>query len=313
MDGGLQISRIGGDAATINYRIGVYKRFLLHSTISLVKSILNGKYNASMESIKIQCIDDLIEKRKELRNGWPYNLVIHSVLNTIELYELIEYYIISHSESEIRKLIESNIYKRVVYEYQHEELFDKLLQRLEYADYFQRQRIRKIILLILPFLNISYKYLFFNIFYKSKYIYDVISALSICSELWKDSFNDMILGDYLNKKNEVYLKTFLLYGDIIYTLPYLQNIWNFNPSNYLKIILIKALSKEHIEVFEFLRIIEPDKYLLAISYSNKCFDDDFILNCYNEIDKDLKPYGLMSLGRLKKWNLLENEIKKFVR
>ena len=76
--------------------------------------------------------------------------------------------------------------------------------------------------------------------------------------------------------------------------------------------LIIGLSRDYIEAFYFLRQSEPDKYLLAMSFSNKEIDDKTVTDCYNDIAEDLKPYGLMCLGRLNKWTLLEKEIKKYI-
>ena len=58
---------------------------------------------------RIEYIETLLEKRNGIFLGGPYNLIIHSVLNTIDLYVLLDYYLAIHSESEIRKSIESNI------------------------------------------------------------------------------------------------------------------------------------------------------------------------------------------------------------
>jgi len=261
---------------------------------------------------RIEYIETLLEKRNGIFLGGPYNLIIHSVLNTIDLYVLLDYYLAIHSESEIRKSIESNIYKRTEYTNDYELLFDGVLQRLDGADYYQRQRIRKILILLIPHLAISYRKHFFDIFYNSKYIYDTISALSISKEIWNSNLDEVVLVDYLKKGNDAYLKAFLENGEISYSLPYLEQIWALEPNDYLKMKLIIGLSRDYIEAFYFLRQSEPDKYLLAMSFSNKEIDDKTVTDCYNDIAEDLKPYGLMCLGRLNKWTLLEKEIKKYI-
>lgn len=261
---------------------------------------------------KSEYIETLLEKRNEIFLGGSYNLIIHSVLNTIDFYVLLDHYLSLHSESEIRKSIESNIYKRIEYANNNEEIFDEVLQRLDGAHYHQRQRVRKILILLIPHLPISYRKLFFDIFFNSKYIYDAISALSICKEIWNDSLNETILNDYLKNGNDIFLNTFIKNGDITYSLPYLERIWALEPSNYLKMKLIIGLSRDYIEAFYFLRHSEPDRYLLAISFSNKEVDNKTIIDCYNDIAEDLKPYGLMCLGRLNRWILLEKEIKKYI-
>ena len=100
--------------------------------------------------------------------------------------------------------------------------------------------------------------------------------------------------------------------DITKSLPYIQEIWALSPSNYLKSDLIVKLSRNHIDAFSFLRVIDHEKFLMAISYSGKEFDDSTILECYSSIEDDHKPFGLMSIGRLNKWDLIEVEFKKYV-
>lgn len=264
-----------------------------------------------MKDKKFEYIEILLKKRDDVFLGGSYNLIIHSILNTFDLVELIDFYL-PLSDSELKRSIESNIYKRVVLTQKPDNLYNILLEHLQETDYFQRQRIRKILMVLLPLLDQIYKRDFFNNFYNSKYSNDISSALTICSEIWDNNLNAMILNDYLKTGKEIYLKTFLQHGEIENILPHLDQIWEFEPSNYLKMDIIRKLSKNHIDKFEFIRQVEPEKYLLAISLSDKVFDDETLVACLNDITEDLKPYGILSLGRLKKWELIEEEIKKYV-
>ena len=49
-----------------------------------------------------------------------------------------------------------------------------------------------------------------------------------------------------------------------------------------------------------------------MSLSDKDFDNESLVDCLNDISEDLKPFGILSLSRLNKWELIEEEIKKYV-
>lgn len=261
---------------------------------------------------KIEYLERLIERRNEIFLGGQYNFLIHSVLNTIDLIELIDYFFSLHSDTDVKRSIESNIHKRAKNYFECNSLFDQLLERLDDSDYRKRQRIRKILKTMIPSMDTTFKQLFFDIFFKSKYVYDVEAAISICDSLWDDSLNDKMILGYLKTANEAYLRAFLKNGDVAKSLQYIQRIWELSPSNYLKIDLIVKLSRNHIDAFSFLREIDPEKFLMVMSYSGKVVDDSTILECYNSIEDDQKPFGLMSIGRLNKWDLIEDELKKYV-
>jgi hypothetical protein len=267
----------------------------------------------TMDYLRIEYIEKLIEKRNEIFLGGNYNLLIHSVLNTIELCELIDFYLSLKSDTDIRKSIESNIYKRIANLNDCKTIFDQLLQQLDDSGYYERQRIRKILLLTLPTLSRTEKILFFNNFYYSRFIYDVESALSICDQIWDDSFNDFLIEGYLRSGNETYLKEFLKSGIVARSLPNIQKIWALSPSSYLKTQLIVKLSKDFIDDLSFLEETDPEKYLMAISYSDIDINDKTILKCLSRLDDEQKPFGLMSIGRMKKWELLKKEIKNYSR
>lgn len=265
-----------------------------------------------MDDIKLQYIEKLIEKRDKIFLGGSFNLIIHSVLNTVDIYDIINYYLSMKNDNSVFYSIDSNIYKRLEHNIQNNEIFEFLVQKLEKAKYHKRQRIRKLLIFITNTLEISYRYRCFDLFYNSKYIYDKKSALLISKKIWDNSFNEMVIKDYLKLKEEFILKTYLENGDILFLLPYLEIIWKTNPRNYLKIKMIQLLCPDNFDAFKFLEKIELEKYLMAISYSNQDFSDVEIVDFYNKIDNDLKPFGLMSIGRMGKWEILEKEIEQYV-
>jgi len=260
---------------------------------------------------KIQYVEDLLIKREKVFSGGSYNLLIHSVLNTINLNKLVLYYLTLH-DSTLKRSIESNIYKRFELVKRPKVQYENLVKILENADYRKRQKLRKLQFALLPRLNKLYYQDFFNTYYFSNYINDISAALKICDKVWDDSLNELILKDYLNTGYELLLKLFLDYGNLNQLLLHIDKIWQWNPSNYLKIKIVRKVSPKNIDKLSFLRHEEPEKYLLGLSISEKKISDEIITDCFNDITSDMIPYGLLSLSKLKKWDLIEKEIIKHI-
>jgi hypothetical protein len=261
--------------------------------------------NTKLEYIKV-----LQEKKKDVLGG-PFDLLIHSILNTIDIRVLIDMNL-SLANSAMKASIESNIFKRFETIENPTNIYDNLYVLLDHSAYHKRQRIRKMLFELLPSLGEIYKEDFFNTFFYSKYSNDKKAALSICSDIWNESFDSLILNKYFETREEIYLRTFLNNGRIEHCLPLLEQIWESNPSNYLKIILIRSLSQKYLNEFAFLRESEPDKYLLSISLSNDIIADDILIDCLNHIDEEIKPFGILSLSKINKWELIKDEIIKYV-
>ncbi|MDA3844409.1 MAG: hypothetical protein PF588_08595, partial [Candidatus Kapabacteria bacterium] len=134
---------------------------------------------------------------------------------------------------------------------------------------------------------------------------------SISGDIWDNDMNSLILKDYLKTGVHIYLQTYIEYGKIESLLPYLEKIWELEPKDYLKVKIIKKLSKAHIDKLEFIRNVEPDKYLFAMCLSDNEYDNHTLLDCLNEIAEDTKPFGILNLSRLHRWDLIEEEIKKY--
>ena len=80
----------------------------------------------------------------------------------------------------------------------------------------------------------------------------------------------------------------------------------------LKLTNGDIITLKHIDKLEFIRHVEPEEYLFAISMADNEFDNESLVDCFNDIKEDLKPFGILSLSRLNKWELIEEEIKKYV-
>lgn len=272
---------------------------------------LQGKMSIIDMKKKIEYIEILLNKREPVYFNSHHNLYIHSILNTIGINELLEFYL-PLSDSDLKRSIESNLYRKIEYHNQPEKLFKELISIAIEANYKTRQRIRKLLLKLLERLENDHKYSFFKIFYHSQYINDIYAALSISKDIWNSTFDNLVLNDYLQNKDEYFLEIFLSNGNIETSLPYLEQIWSNQPSNFLKQQILKNICNKHINSIEFLRNVEPEKYLFALSISNNKIDEATLADCYNNTPEDLKPFALLSIGRMNKWKFIERELKVYI-
>ncbi|GAA3643498.1 hypothetical protein [Flavivirga jejuensis] len=257
---------------------------------------------------KIKYIELLIEKKKDFFGGL-HDIYIHSILNTIDLNQLITFYL-KKEDSELKKSIESNIIKRLEIVDKPELQYEKLLLRLKNANYHTRQRIKNLQFSLLNRLSKNHYQDFFNTYFYSKYYYENTIALSICDKIWSDDLKQKLLDKFLEKRQSPYLATLLENGKIDYIIPYLEKLLSHDLENYLKMKIINMVSPKHFNNLAFLKEREPEKYFYAMSLSKKKFSLEEITLCFNEIDSSIKHFGLMSLGRLKQWGLLKIELNK---
>lgn len=260
---------------------------------------------------KIEYVKLLLLKREDVFLGGNFNIYIHSVLNTIKLNSLISIYLKTR-DSELKRSIESNILKRFEIINKPELQYEKLLIRLINADYHTRQRIKNLQFSLLKRLSKTHYIDFFNTYFYSKYYYENTIALSICDKIWTDKLNQELLEKYLENRKKIYLITLLENGKIEYLIPYIERILSQNLENYLKMNLIKKTCPKYFQKLSFLRNREPEKYFYAMSLSNNEFSKEEIILCYNDINYNSKHFGLMSLGRLKQWELLKIELDKII-
>lgn len=257
---------------------------------------------------KIEYIELLLHKKEDFLFG-NYDIYIHSVLNTIYLNSLITFYL-KTDDSDLKKSIESNIIKRLEIINNPEQQYERLLSRLNKADYHTRQRIKNLQFSMLKRLGKTHYQDFFNTYFHSKYFYENTLALSICGKIWSNDLNQIILERYLEKRKSPYLKALLDYGEIDYLIPHLEKIFSGNLENYLKMRIINKVSPKNFKNLSFLKGIDSEKYFYAMSLSSEKFSEKEIKLCFADIDSKNQHFGLMSLGRLKKWELLKIEIDK---
>jgi hypothetical protein len=259
---------------------------------------------------KLDYIKRIVQKDEDGIIGRPSDLYIHSILSTINIKELINAYL-TLPDTKIKKSIESNIEKRIENE-TSDILYSSLYNLVSTSNYSKRQRIRKLLFAMLRKLDKIYTEDFFNIFYYSPYRNDISAALQISNVIWDVNINRKVLDDYLSTKNQLYLETYIKNGDHKTLVTYIEEIWEFQIDYYLKLNIIRKLCPVYISKLEFLKSKEPDKYLFALTLSNIQVGDKILLDCFNQLNEKQKPYGILCLGKLKKWNLIEKEIITYI-
>lgn len=266
-----------------------------------------------MDSERTVIIKELIEK-KTCMTKILYHTLMSSVLNTIDIFSLIDYVIYEDCNSCMYNSVVSNVENRLELRHNinYNDVFDYLLEKLCDANYYKRQRIKKLLLVIVKYMDRDYIYAFFDLFYKSKYKYEVRAAMSISKYIWDDSFNKIAIECYLEYKDDYLLEIFMKNGNVECLSKYLERVWDVGPTSYLKKNIIEQLCPKYFDQFKFLKDVEPEKYLMAISYSDQKINDDEILECFNKISDDKKHYGLLSLGRIGRWDIVKNEIEKYL-
>jgi len=262
-----------------------------------------------MNTNKLRYIEKLIAKRNQDYFGGPFNLLIHSVLNTIDFVQLVNFFI-GLPNNHLKKSIESNLDKRIP-NCNAEINYQNLYNKLKNSNYKRRQRIRKLLNSLLPFLDKTYSLDFFNTFYNSKFKNDIKSALSTSSKVWNDRIENQIIEDYNQNQYHNLLKIYLENASSKKIICQFDNFWREELENYLKLKLVRIVGKDSIKNLYFLSEKDPNLFLYAASLSKKNVPDEVLKNCLTNMSKDQKPFGIINISKLGKWNLIEEYIKEY--
>jgi hypothetical protein len=171
----------------------------------------------------------MLQKRKDECEvfGHPYDILIHTVLNTIDFHTLVKLYI----EDDLHKLrnsLLSNIEKRITQESEVAEVYELLKVELEEGvDFRKSQRIRKALELLLQELDEIYKADFFKTFFYSKYSADKASSVKYIGEI-TDSIKEKLMSEYFSSGKLVFLTPLLKpqYSDLL--AENIEGIWETN-------------------------------------------------------------------------------------
>jgi hypothetical protein len=260
---------------------------------------------------KIKYVEILLDKREDYLGG-NHDFLIHSTLNTIDLKKLITFYL-EKKDSSLKQSVESNILKRFEYVSNPVIQYENLFILLKVAKYNTRQRIKNLQFALLKRLDISHQKDFFEIYFlKSTYYYENTLALSMCKQFWDEKLSELILKKYLKNEKVAYLKSIIENNSISILIPFLEKIWHFEISNFLRMEIIRKSVSNYFDSLTFLKKNEPERYLYAMSISGKEFSDNEVLSISEKISVNKKYYALMSLGRLKKWNLVKPQIEEYI-
>lgn len=256
-------------------------------------------------------LTQLMEKKKDnLSFDSPFNILIHSILNNIELNHLIDHYL-DMKNSDMKNSVNSNISKRLVTVKDSEKIYSNFHGQLECASYVRRQRIRNILYELLPTLPHIYYEDFFNTFYHSKYSNDKKSAISIFQKISNKRHHEIILQDYFESGNEIYLQA-LIDDDAFEILSSkIEEIWDYDPKSYLKRSLIFLLLENYSSSLDFLKIKDSKHYHFLQCNMSK-FNIKEVLRSFDEIPEKEKHFAIFNMSKKVSWNTLEKEILRYL-
>jgi len=264
-----------------------------------------------MKKKHLNLLMKLFEKKKgDFSFDSPYNILIHSVLNNIELNQVIDYYI-ETGNSHIKNSINSNIGKRLLLTKNPEKLYSNFHGQLEFSNYVKRQRIRNILYTLLSVLPDIYHEDFFNTFYYSKYANDKKSAITIFERISDKRHYQPILNDYFETGNEIYLRALIDDKAVDILSSKIEEIWDSEPRSYLKRNLISLLHDNYSKSLNFLSLKDPNHYLFLQCYTKK-FNQKEILKSFSEIPEKQKHFAILNMSKKVSWNILEKEILRYL-
>ena len=124
--------------------------------------------------------------------------------------------------------------------------------------------------------------------------------------------DEILLKDYCETQNESYLKSLIIFGNEDLLAMNIQKIWLQKPSGYLKNKIVKKLMNNHIKKMDFIESIDPEHFLFILCNSKQVIEDKILMKCFNEISEEIKHFAIYNLSKTGKWNLIEQEVKKYI-
>lgn len=254
---------------------------------------------------------DLKSKKEEIfQIEHPFDILIHSVLNTINLNELIQIYV-NDSFIELKSSIYSNIEKRLNITDNAEKIYEDLKFILENGvEYYKSQRTRKVLEILLTKLDDDYKYDYFNTFFYSKYSNDKKSAINYIKYSKKDVAKEL-LKEYLSSENTIFLLPLLDKKNLNFLAENVAEIWHTEPSFFYKKQLIELLSKIKFKYLEFIENEEIDLYILACLISKKIKPKQAV-KLLSKVPESKRHFSIFNLSKELDYKDIESEIKKYI-
>lgn len=254
---------------------------------------------------------DLKSKKEDIfQINHPFDILIHSVLNTINLNELIQIYI-NDSLIEVKISIYSNIEKRLITFTGSEKIYEDLKFILENGvEYYKSQRIRKVLEILLNKLDDDYKYDFFNTFFYSKYSNDKKSAINYIKYSKKEITKEL-LNEYINSGNAKFLKPLLDKKYINFLAENVEKIWYSELSFFYKKQIIELLSKTKFKHLKFIENEEIDLFILASLLSKKIKPKDAV-TLLSKVPEEKRHFSIFNISKELDFKDIESEIKKYI-
>lgn len=250
------------------------------------------------------------KKAENYYTSHPFNILIHSVLNTISLTKLIRVYI-DNELKELKDSIFSNIKNRLSSFDKVEEIYEELKYILQNTmDYYKSQRIRKVLEVSILYLDKVYKSDFFNTFFYSKYLNDKKSAIPFFEFLTVPVTNDL-LNEYTNSKDITYLKPLIKEEYTEFICVNISKIWDVNLPFYLKKQIIELLYINKFQYLVFLKTTEPDLFLLASILKGEIGTKE-ILELLSNVSEDKQYFSLLHASRKIDFENIKDIIEKYL-
>lgn len=258
---------------------------------------------------KFKLIDKLSDVYRLNLLGLPTWLLTHAVLNTIELSELVYYYI--HEEPAYTAL-SRNILKRLSEYKGKTAIYDAIFEQLKTSSYVNRLRFRKLMDAVIESLDETRQQEYFTFFYNSSYRLELRAAIKMTGMIWSKDLGNRFLENYYQTGNPDLLVVLIANLEKDQFKQLATRIWKAGLSNYLKTKLINRVKGWPLLDLEFVRQADPGNFIVLVRHSSETVDDMVLLDCYNRIPKAYHPFALWNLGRMGKWELIKKPIEEFI-
>ncbi len=252
----------------------------------------------------------LRKKEKETSIEHPYDILIHSVLNTIDFEDLVNYHI-ENEFTEFKSSIFSNIEKRVSTFYELEKMYKSLKELLRTdVSYHKSTRIRIVLELLLQQLTDDYKTDFFNTFFYSKYLHDNKAALRYLSFAETD-ITEILLDHFFVSGDKSYL-IILLKKENANLLAYnAEDIWLMGLSPFYKKRLIEICAFQDFKNFKFLKETDYEFYILLLLIRNE-IKPSKIMSEIGKMPDEKQHFALLNFSKWIDFSYIEKKVKKYL-
>ncbi|WP_343686111.1 hypothetical protein [Chryseobacterium gleum] len=263
--------------------------------------------NEHQKDLLIQLFE---KKSREPHSNHPFNILIHSVLNTVDLCVLVLDYI-ENNITEFRDSIYYNISKRAPSYSNNEKIYDDLKHLLESGiSYYKSQRLRKVLEVLLTQLTDDYKTDFFNTFFFSDYSNDRKAAIKY-AEFAQTDVTEQLLDEYLFSGKIACLELILKPENSHLLAKEAEGIWHTELYHSHKKRLIEICAAEDLEYFEFLKTTDY-KYYLLLLIIRKEITSELLMEKLDELDRGEQHFALLNYSKWIDFSFVEEKVKQYL-